>query len=436
MQNVLETILVCARTLPLDAATASIIAPLADALSARPTGAAAFVEFWSETFATVPIPEGGWPQACLKLLPGYVSDEEDVEMDDAEPGAHLADTAFDIDEEAEVEREVIDVDALDDETVSYEANIGLNGLVPETFRVSIRVTKERYATAVAWLRDLIYGAEFDRERLAISVAQIQSGLPSLKRDGNTVLSSVLAGLLFSKSYTSSAVSVLPQSEFIPDITARLKEKPDEVIQEFEQIRKVITDPSGVRFSVAGNILDLPNPRSVWAEHFSKTLPASPLAPIPFSHSTLSKVGRKPVKKAIVVSLPTIESAFVSYTSTGIRGWQHEDYPALRVAIEVLGATESFLWRYIRGSGLAYGAYAGVDLEAGHVTFSLYRSSNALAAAAQGKVVVNGLVDGSIALEETALDAAKSSIVFAITRGVSTPGRAVRLLHPPNILDRS
>jgi Zn-dependent M16 (insulinase) family peptidase len=31
-------------------------------------------------------------------------------------------------------------------------------------------------------------------------------------------------------------------------------------------------------------------------------------------------------------------------------------------------------RYIRGSGLAYGAYVGADLESGHVTFSLYRVS--------------------------------------------------------------
>jgi Zn-dependent M16 (insulinase) family peptidase len=73
---------------------------------------------------------------------------------------------------------------------------------------------------------------------------------------------------------------------------------------------------------------------------------------------------------------------------GVQGFDHPDYPALCIAAEVLSATESFLWvcisyvqfstllmelqRYIRGSGLAYGAYAGVDLEAGRVTFSLYR----------------------------------------------------------------
>jgi Zn-dependent M16 (insulinase) family peptidase len=31
-----------------------------------------------------------------------------------------------------------------------------------------------------------------------------------------------------------------------------------------------------------------------------------------------------------------------------------------------------LQRYIRGSGLAYGAYVGIDLEAGRVAFTLYR----------------------------------------------------------------
>jgi Zn-dependent M16 (insulinase) family peptidase len=91
----------------------------------------------------------------------------------------------------------------------------------------------------------------------------------------------------------------------------------------------------------------------------------------------------------VVTLPTIESSFVNHIGKGIQGFDHPDYPALRVAAEVLSATESFLWvrnclssknfkpelpcqRYIRGSGLAYGAYVGVDLEAGQVTFTLYR----------------------------------------------------------------
>jgi len=130
-----------------------------------------------------------------------------------------------------------------------------------------------------------------------------------------------------------------------------------------------------------------------------------------------------VKHAIVVTLPTTESSFVNHIGKGIQGFDHPEYPSLCVAAEVLDASESFLWRYIRGSGLAYGAFIGIDLEAGRIVFTLYRSSNSLEAFKQGAVVVRRLVDGSIPLEDTALDAAKSSIVFDVTMGVSTPGRA-------------
>jgi len=64
-----------------------------------------------------------------------------------------------------------------------------------------------------------------------------------------------------------------------------------------------------------------------------------------------------------------------------------------------------------------------DREAGFITFSLYRSSNSLQAFKEAEKVVKGLVDGSVALEVTTLDAAKSSIVYSVTRGVSTAGRA-------------
>ncbi|KAI0271378.1 Metalloenzyme, LuxS/M16 peptidase-like protein [Gloeopeniophorella convolvens] len=315
------------------------------------------------------------------------------------------------------------VDQLDDQTVSYEVGLGISGAFSETLRITIRVEVAKYELAVAWLKDLIYGSEFTKERLQITVAQIQQALPGLKRDGNNVLSAVSAELLYAENSTSRASGVLIQSDFIRNLSEQIQESPEQVIKAFEEIRQYVTDPSGVRFSVTGNVLGIPKPRSVWDKYFGAALPESLLSPVPVASDTLSKLGKNPVKQAIVVTLPTIESSFVTHVAKGVRGFAHADYPALRVATEVLSATESFLWRYIRGSGLAYGAYAGVDLEAGNVTFTLYRSSNSLEAYRQGATVVRGLVDGSIALDDTALDAAKSSIVYGVTRGVSTPGRA-------------
>jgi len=90
--------------------------------------------------------------------------------------------------------------------------------------------------------------------------------------------------------------------------------------------------------------------------------------------TLSEVGKNTSRKAIVMSLPTIESSYVTHTTKGIQGFDHPGYPALRVASEVLNATESYLWRYIRGCGLAYGAHVSLDVEAGLLNFNLYRVS--------------------------------------------------------------
>ena len=56
------------------------------------------------------------------------------------------------------------VNKLDNETVSYEANLGISGNFAELLRVSIKVESARYEVAVAWLRDLIHGSQFDKER--------------------------------------------------------------------------------------------------------------------------------------------------------------------------------------------------------------------------------------------------------------------------------
>jgi len=314
------------------------------------------------------------------------------------------------------------VNQLDDETVSYEAGLGLNGYFTDLFRVSIRVQTGKYEAAVRWLRDLIYGSKFVPERLLVNVAKILQALPELKRDGNTVMSSVSNVLLYDENSTNRANGVLVQMETLPKLAKALEESPEKVIAEFEQVRQCLIDPNGIRFSVTGNILALNKPRSIWKDAFGDVVSGMP-RPVQAAITTLSAIGKDPQRKAIVISLPTVETAFTMHTSKGIQGFNHPDYPAIRVAVEVLNATESFLWQYIRGSGLAYGASVSMDIESGLFGFSLYRSANCVQGFKEGAKVVAGLVDGSIALENTLLDAAKSSIVYSITKGVSTPGRA-------------
>lgn len=56
------------------------------------------------------------------------------------------------------------VNQLDNETVSYSVGLGVMNFFTDIFRVSIKVEIAHYETAIAWLKDLVYGAEFDKDR--------------------------------------------------------------------------------------------------------------------------------------------------------------------------------------------------------------------------------------------------------------------------------
>ena len=56
------------------------------------------------------------------------------------------------------------VNQLDSETVVYGVGLGVSGYFRDIFRVSIEVEVANYETAIAWLKDLVYGAEFNQDR--------------------------------------------------------------------------------------------------------------------------------------------------------------------------------------------------------------------------------------------------------------------------------
>jgi hypothetical protein len=72
--------------------------------------------------------------------------------------------------------------------------------------------------------------------LQVAAAKIQQSLPEMKRDGNTVLTSVNADLLYDESSTGRAGGLLTQMQFVPQLIQRLNEVPDEVVGEFADFR--------------------------------------------------------------------------------------------------------------------------------------------------------------------------------------------------------
>jgi len=64
-----------------------------------------------------------------------------------------------------------------------------------------------------------------------------------------------------------------------------------------------------------------------------------------------------------------------------------------------------------------------NFEAGLLSFIVYKAPDSFRAFEEGRKAVQGLVDGSIILDQTTVDGAKSALVFEATRAVSTPSQA-------------
>ncbi|KAH7318836.1 Metalloenzyme, LuxS/M16 peptidase-like protein [Rhizoctonia solani] len=315
------------------------------------------------------------------------------------------------------------VKKLEELTVTYDADCGINDHFSDTICIAIEAEFSQYEEVVGLLRDLLYSSEYIKDRLEVAVAKILQSLPEQKRAGDTIAQAVSDSLTFETSKSvSNAKSIITQMEFIPELARRLQETPEEVIAQMKEFREHVTNPRGIRFSVAGNVLALKQPRSAWKKKFQQ-IEADFLEPVSWSKDTLSSLGKEPKKKAVVVTMPTIESSYAVHTTQGVVGFDHPDYPALRLACRVLDGLESFLWKLIRGSGLAYGARMSLDAESGLLRFVLYRAPDSYKAFQAGAKAIQGLVDGTIELDEVSLDAAKSSLVFSLTDEVTSPGKA-------------
>lgn len=189
----------------------------------------------------------------------------------------------------------------------------------------------------------------------------------------------------------------------------------------------------MRVAVSGDIVNLPQPRATLAKSFLPVKTALPLKPQSTSAQTLTPLGEKPSKTMVLVPMSSIEGSYSYHHARGPQGWDHPDLPALNVAAAVLNAMESYLWKSIRGAGLAYGASVEIDIESGMVGFSVYRSPNAFLAFREGGKVLRAIADGTTELDVNIVDGAKSSMVFGYANKSSTVGGAAGTAYLDEVL---
>ncbi|GAA5862487.1 hypothetical protein JCM1840_004199 [Sporobolomyces johnsonii] len=304
---------------------------------------------------------------------------------------------------------------LDEDALGFSAQTLEEGIL-----VTITVVKEDYIKAITWLSDSIFGVEFDVERLQSLVNSTLQNLPSEKEDASGVASAAVNDLTYSLGSLQSPINLINQAKFYPELRTRLAKDANGVVADLEDMRKKLVDPRGMRVSVAGDILSLDKPSSSWLEHFEQvpSFRLDQLAHMLRPRDLLTPLGHKPAKKAVIYTIPSSESTYL-FARSRSPDWTHKDHPALSVAATCLSATNGFFWNVIRSGGLAYGAMLQDNVEAGCITFVVYKSPDAFAALVAARKLIQSIVEGKVMITQNSIDAAKSQQAYEKISALST-----------------
>ncbi|KAK4055201.1 hypothetical protein OIV83_000481 [Microbotryomycetes sp. JL201] len=311
------------------------------------------------------------------------------------------------------------VRTLDAETLSY--TIDINSPLQEGITLRIKVAKDKYTTAISWIRDLLYNSKFSVDRLKVSTSKAIQNLPSEKRDGADVSYATYRQMISGPVSTNVALNLLNRVEILPVLARRLKEEPQAVVGQFEEFRRGFVNPKSMRIQVKGNVLNLEQPAKAWTTHFKHVdkIEKRDLVPVKLSSTVLGPLGQQPSKKIVVFGLSSIESSFAYHVAKGPDSWTHPDMPALTVARAVLNAMEGFLWKFIRGAGLAYGASISQDVESGLIYYRVFKSPDSHKAFVAARDLLKQLVSGELKIDELTVESAKSSLAYNTAAKEST-----------------
>ncbi|CAG8970962.1 hypothetical protein HYALB_00000943 [Hymenoscyphus albidus] len=316
------------------------------------------------------------------------------------------------------------VTELEQDTVSYSINGGGRVGYSEGLVIQFVVERDKYATAIEWIRTMMFDSIFDETRLKAGISKILAEVPESKRSGNSMMNAVDSMIHMDKDSNLKARGTLVKAVYMKRLKSLLAKEPEVVIGWLESLRKSLFTFQNMRALVITNIEQLPNPVDSWKSLIAGLDATNPLLPVVKLDQRLSSDGQNPGSYgAVIVPMPTIDSSFLLSTAKGPNSYLSPILPALQVATSFLDAVEGPMWTAVRGTGLAYGAYFRRDPDGGFVSFNIYRSPDALRAFNAAKAVLESHIDGTARFEQYALEGAVSQIVTGFADEQSTMAAA-------------
>uniref|UniRef100_U5EMA1 Putative zn2+-dependent endopeptidase insulinase superfamily n=1 Tax=Corethrella appendiculata TaxID=1370023 RepID=U5EMA1_9DIPT len=331
------------------------------------------------------------------------------------------------------------VTALESDTIAYEASLGLQtknrfslGPYGNTAAIVFQVQPKKYEIGVNWFVELLHNTIFTAERIKVCAAKIINDVAQAKREGYSVVKDLLRGIFYEDDSNVLLSSMLKQFKFLTNVLEQMETANGEekILKDLNYVRDILTEPKNIAIHVAAN----------WEEleklGFDLTAPWTKLVNDgELSNETVNTLTVIPDYKlinfeknsrnsGIVVGMGCIESAFLYQASKAINDFNDPDLPALLLFLQYLTQVEGPMWRQIRGQGLSYSYSMMPRPNEGILYFSLYRSTNIIAAYKEAKLITEAQLTPNAKWDENLLESAKSSLIFEIIAREKTVGDLV------------
>ncbi|KAF2142160.1 uncharacterized protein K452DRAFT_287378 [Aplosporella prunicola CBS 121167] len=302
------------------------------------------------------------------------------------------------------------VTELEKDTVTYRIDAGSSISNSELLRIKFAVDREKYSTAISWLKDMLFHSVFDVERLKATLTKMLADIPEEKRSGHDMAYAVDSMIHYAPNSSSRTQNTLVKALYLKRINKLLATDPASVIGRLEELRTTLLRFSNMRVLVVADVPKLAAPVSAWTPFLTSLDTTQPLAPIDSRKAALSDAARSPGALCYVVPMATVDSSYALFTARGPDSYEHAQLPALMVALAYLEAVEGPLWVAVRGTGLAYGTSFARGTDTGLLGYRIYRSPDSYKAYDVSRKVVEAFISGERPFERHALEGAISTIV--------------------------
>lgn len=302
------------------------------------------------------------------------------------------------------------VTELEKDTVTYRIDAGSAIGNSELLRIRLSVEREKYETAIKWLKDILFSSIFDVERLKATLTKMLADIPDEKRSGHDMAYAVDSMIHYAPNSSSRTQNTLVKALYLKRISKLLAKDPNAVISKLEDLRKTLLRFSNMRVLVVADVAKLSDPVSAWKSFVADLDTTQPLAPLDSRKDALSDAAKNPGQLNYIIPMPTIDSSYALLTARGPDSYQHPSLPALMVALSYLEAVEGPLWVAVRGTGLAYGTSFARGTDTGLLGYRIYRSPDAFKAYSTSRGVIEDFISGARPFEKHALEGAISTIV--------------------------